>query len=98
MKRFLLGLLAVGFLLVGVAPTGAQDLQFKANLQVDVSRDETMLWLDRVVEIAPDRPLLIESRDGSLSQSYVVHGVYADYVLLKAPLAKPFPAGSRIFQ
>ena len=90
------------FFLTFVALSGAflwaQKWQQVAVLVIDVSRDESDLSVSFVGTVAVDRLILVESRDGSIRDSYAVKHVLEKHVLLKQRLRHEFLAGSRIYQ
>lgn len=76
----------------------AQNWELKGVLRSDVSKNETVLWVDLNKPIVTDRRLVIESRDGKRRHGYEVRQVLDDHVLLNKPLRESYPRGSRIFQ
>ncbi len=88
----------IGIALCIVLPLAGQEWQSKGLLLTDSSPDETMIWLDRLADVQPDRLILIESRDGSLRATYAVKHAIDDHIILKRPLDAEFLAGSRVFQ
>ena len=76
----------------------AQSWELKGVLRSDVSKNESVLWVELNKPLMLDRLLVIESRDGRLRGGYEVERVLEEHVLLKKSLRESYPRGSRIFQ
>ncbi len=97
--QFLLLPPLVVFLIVfGGTTLWSQEWEQVAVLVSDVSRDETELTVEFIRPVTLDRQILIESRDGSIRETYGVKHVYENHLLLKDKLTREFLAGSKIYQ
>ncbi|MBI4444398.1 MAG: hypothetical protein HY645_00700 [Acidobacteria bacterium] len=96
MKRWIASLVLLVALGMGLA--WSQKWQQVAVLSTDVSADESDLTVRIQAPIAVDRLILLESRDGSLKETYEVKHVLGDHLLIKQKLKHSFLAGSRVYQ
>ncbi len=97
MKKVFLGLV---LMVLGLGGTllWSQEWQQVATLATDVQGGETLLSVEWTGVGTVDSLLLIESRDGSLSETHEVVHIYGTNIILKDRLRADFLAGSVIFQ
>ena len=76
----------------------AQEWKFVGVITADASRGESAILVKVDVPVTEGRALLIESRDGTLRDSYQVRHVYGHTVLLEKSLREPFLSGARLYQ
>lgn len=76
----------------------AQEWKYVGIVSSDASRGETSILVKTDVPIVEGRAILIESRDGTLRDTYEVRHVYGHTIILENPLRVPFVSGSRIYQ
>ena len=97
MKKVLVGLVLI---VVGLGGTllWSQEWQQVAILATDTQSGETMLSVEWTDVGTVDSLLLIESRDGSISETHEVVHIYGTNIILKDRLRAGFLADSVIFQ
>lgn len=101
MARFLwiIAIVALGVVLVAITSvTSAQQWEYVATLSSDASRDETILHVEIIKPVTEGRSILIESRDGTVRETYGVDHVYEGHILLDRKLNQDYLSGARIFQ
>ncbi|MDA2923556.1 hypothetical protein MYX65_02690 [Acidobacteria bacterium AH-259-L09] len=97
MKRFFVCSVLVLFGLSGVF-LWSQQWQLVATLSSDVSEGETLLSVDWVDTGTAGYLVLIESRDGEVTETGEIEHIYGNYLVLKDRLKNDFVAGSKIYQ
>ncbi len=97
MKKVLVGLVLI---VVGLGWTllWSQEWQQVAILATDTQSGETLLSVEWTDVGTVDSLLLIESRDGSISETHEVVHIYGTNIILKDRLGADFLADSVIFQ
>ncbi|MDA2935425.1 hypothetical protein MYX82_13965 [Acidobacteria bacterium AH-259-D05] len=96
MKRFLV--LSVFLLGLSGVFLWSQEWQHVAVLASDVAGGETMLTVDWVSSGTEGQDILIESRDGSMTEMGTIRHIYGNHIVLKGTLKNNFLAGSRLYQ
>ena len=97
MKKILVGLVLI---VVGLGGTllWSQEWQQVAVLAADTNSGETLLSVKWTDVGTVDSLLLIESRDGSISETHEVVNIYGNNIILKDRLRADYLADSVIFQ
>lgn len=85
-------------LLSGITLLLAQEWEYVARVASDASTDETSVLLEIFQPIQPGRLIMIESRDGTVRQTYEVRHVYDHHIILETRLTRDFVAGSKVYQ
>ncbi|MFQ5929400.1 MAG: OmpA family protein [Acidobacteriota bacterium] len=97
MKRFFVCVVLILF-----GPSGAflwsEERKLMATLATDASRAETVLNVYQICTGTVGRRLLIESRNGALTEAGDIKHIYGNFIVLKRRLRNDFLAGSSIYQ
>ena len=86
--------------LIGVSGVlhSSENWKYVGSLASDASRDESILTVDLVAPVAVDGSIMVERRDGELTEIHELQHVYDNQVVLKERLKSDFMAGSRVYQ